>query len=70
MIFNGASEKTMPTITKQAARPVTKPRQHINGTMLSRGVPVPACWDHQDIEAGDAPADADAQAEWKRRRIT
>ena len=34
--------------------------------MLSRGVPLPACWEHQDIEAGDAPPDADGIAEWKR----
>lgn len=34
--------------------------------MRARGVPVPACWEHQDIEAGDAPAGADAVAEWKR----
>lgn len=36
--------------------------------MLSRGVPVPGVWEHQDIEASHIPLD-DAQklAEWKRR---
>lgn len=34
--------------------------------MKSRGVPVPATWEHQDIEAEDAPLDADGIAEWKR----
>lgn len=34
--------------------------------MLSRGVPLPAVWEHQDIEAADAPPGADAIAEWKR----
>jgi hypothetical protein len=36
--------------------------------MLSRGVPVPGVWEHQDIEASHVPLD-DAQklAEWKRR---
>lgn len=35
-------------------------------TMFSRGIPVPAVWEHQDIEAADAPPDADKIAEWKR----
>jgi len=35
--------------------------------MRARGVPLPAVWEHQKIEAADAPAGADAVAEWKRR---
>lgn len=36
--------------------------------MLSRGVPLPAIWEHQsDIEAGTAPATPEGIAEWKRR---
>jgi hypothetical protein len=35
--------------------------------MLSRGVPVPTVWEHQDIEANQIPNTPAAVAEWKRR---
>lgn len=50
-------------------RPAHIKRAHRNfQKMRSRGVPLPACWEHQEgIEAGEMPPDADALAEWKRR---
>ena len=50
-------------------KPAHVKRAHKNyQRMKERGVPVPACWEHQKhIEAGNAPPTDEAIAEWKRQ---